>query len=232
MSLLAARRRPQAARSQPAGASQENERLWGGYGPSESQPKWTGGRSLDRPQLVEHVSRLTASVYVQRNMLERGTTIAATASTRVLGQGGMGDGVRGDPAVAQSQGRAQAARRAPERRRRASASASGARGRCRRGSSTRTSSRSTRRARRSTGCSSRCGWCAGRTLKDLITSRELDVGRTLRILTPVADALDAGARESGSSTATSSPRTSWSAAATTRSWPTSASPRRPSETER
>ena len=30
----------------------------------------------------------------------------------------------------------------------------------------------------------------GRTLKNLITTRELDVGRTLKILTPVADALD------------------------------------------
>ena len=44
-----------------------------------------------------------------------------------------------------------------------SASGSGARGCCRRPSSTHTSSPSTRRARASTGCSSRCGSSAART---------------------------------------------------------------------
>ena len=60
----------------------------------------------------------------------------------------------------------------------------------------------------------------GPTLKDMILSRELDPGRSLRLLAQVADALDT-AHDAGLTTATSSRRTSSSARATTPTSPTS-----------
>ena len=55
----------------------------------------------------------------------------------------------------------------------------------------------------------------GPTLKELIQRQELGDRRALRLLTQVAEALDAAHEQAVSSTATSSPRTCWWAPATT-----------------